>query len=86
MNESNRRKPTSTVPTQVRLPLWARDYIAERARLQQMTQKDVLVEAIELLRESEIEALMEEGYREIAESQSDVVEAGLAAALPAMPR
>jgi len=86
MSESKRRRSTNTVPTQVRLPLWAREYIAERARLRQTTQKEVLVEAIEMLRESEIEAFMEEGYREIADSQREIVEAGLATALPAIPR
>jgi len=76
----------NSIPTQVRLPVWAREYITERAHRRQTTQKDVLVEAIECLRESEIEALMEEGYRELADSQHEIVEAALKTALPAIPR
>ncbi|HJW74503.1 MAG TPA: hypothetical protein VJ787_02365 [Thermoleophilia bacterium] len=86
MSELVRRTSATSVPMQVRLPLWAREYIAKRAHDRRTTQKEVLIEAIECLRESEIEALMDEGYLELAGSRSEIVEAGLTAALPAIPR
>jgi len=73
-------------PVQVRLPGWARDFVTEQARERRQTKSDVVIEALDCLRERQVEALMEEGYRALGDSQHDVVAAGLGAALPAIPR
>jgi Arc/MetJ-type ribon-helix-helix transcriptional regulator len=73
-------------PVQVRLPEKVRDFLTQTARERRESKSAVVIEALNCLREQQIEALMEEGYRALGDSQHDVVAAGLAAALPAIPR
>jgi len=65
----------STVPTQVRLPVWARDFIDSRANQRNASKTDVIVEAIECLKQREIEALMREGYKARAAQATEISEA-----------
>jgi predicted transcriptional regulator len=80
------RTQTLRKPVQVRLPDKVRDFLAQVARERCETKSDVVIDALNCLREQQIEALMEEGYRVLGDSQHDVVAAGLAAALPTIPR
>jgi uncharacterized protein (DUF1778 family) len=73
-------------PVQVRLAASAREFLVHTAQERGQTRSDVVAEALECLREQRVQALMEEGYREIGASQRAVIEAGLAAALPVIPR
>ena len=70
------RKPASK-PGQYRLPAWAHDFLAEEAATYGITKTEVIVRALEKLRESELEALMIEGYRECAEENLKLAEEGL---------
>ena len=73
-------------PVQVRLSAPVREFLAQAAKERGETQSQVVTDALNCLREQRVEALMEEGYRKLAESQLALVEAGLAAALPIVPR
>ena len=73
-------------PVQVRLPEWARGFLAQMASERHETKSAVVIEALACLRERQIEALMVEGYEALGDSQRDVTTAGLAASLPAIPR
>ncbi len=72
-------------PVQVRLPLSAREFLVQEARDRGQTQSEVVTDALDCLREQKLQALMEEGYRELGGSQRAVIEAGLTAALPLIP-
>jgi hypothetical protein len=72
-------------PVQVRLDAPAREFLVLTAQERGQTQSDVVAEALECLKEQRVQALMEEGYREMGASQRDVIQAGLAAALPIIP-
>jgi hypothetical protein len=72
-------------PVQVRLAAPTREFLVRTAQELGQTQSDVVADALECLREKRVQALMEEGYREIGASQRAAIEAGLAAALPIIP-
>jgi hypothetical protein len=72
-------------PVQVRLPASLDDFLSQAAKDRRESKTDVVIEALNCLREKQIEALMEEGYQKLADAQRDVVEAGLAAAMPIIP-
>jgi uncharacterized protein (DUF1778 family) len=73
-------------PVQIRLTASAREFLVQAAEERGQTQSQVVTDALNLLREQRVEALMEEGYRRLGESQQAVIEAGLTAALPIVPR
>ena len=73
-------------PVQVRLSASVREFLAQTAKERGETKSEVVADALNGLREQRVEALMEEGYRKLGESQQAVIEAGLAAALPIIPR
>jgi hypothetical protein len=73
-------------PVQVRLAGPARDFLVRTAQELGRTQSDIVAEALDCLRELKEQALMEQGYRQLGASQLAVVEAGLAAALPVIPK
>lgn len=73
-------------PVQVRLSASVREFLAQTAKERHETKSEVVADALNGLREQRVEALMEEGYRKLGESQQAVIEAGLAAALPIIPR
>ncbi len=72
-------------PVQVRLTGATREFLTRTAKESGRTQSDIVTEALECLKDQRTLALMEEGYRQMGASQSDLVEAGLAAALPIIP-
>ncbi len=73
-------------PVQVRLAPATREFLVRTAEELGQTQSEVVTRALDCLREQRVEALMEEGYRKLGESQQAVVEAGLTAALPIIPQ
>lgn len=78
-------KRATTRPGQYRLPTWAHEFLAEEAELYGVTKTEIVVRALEKLRESEIEALMIEGYRECAEENLRMAEEGMASAFEILP-
>jgi hypothetical protein len=76
---------TPTRPVQVRLPLELDDFVAELARERGESKTQVVIEALECLKQQLLEHRLETGYRALAADDADLVEAGLRAALPAIP-
>ena len=76
---------TPTRPVQVRLPEAADELLTELSRERGESKTAVVIEALDCLRRQRLERLMEEGYREIGDEMMERVQAGLAAALPAVP-
>lgn len=74
-----------TKPVQFRLPAWARDFLDEQSRQAGSTKTEVVVEALECLREKELAALMAEGYRELADLNSELAEESVAIAHEVLP-
>ncbi len=72
-------------PAQFRLPVWAKEFLNERAKTQGTTRTQVVLEALECLRSRETERLMEEGYREMADENRSLAEQGLLAAEDSWP-
>ena len=80
-----RAKHSATKPGQYRLPAWAHEFLAEEAATYGITKTEVIVRALEKLRESELEALMIEGYRECAEENLRIAEEGMVSAFEILP-
>lgn len=76
---------TPTRPVQVRLPEAADALLNGLASELGKTKTQIVIEALECLRQQRLERQMEAGYRELAGEQAPIVEAGLAAGLPAVP-
>jgi len=76
---------TPTRPVQVRLPEAADSFLSGLAHELGTTKTQIVIEALECLRKQRLERQMEAGYRELADGQAQIVEAGLAAGLPAVP-
>jgi len=76
---------TPTRPVQVRLPEPVDDFLTGLARELGQSKTQLVVEAIECLRQQLLERRMEAGYRELADEQGQLVAAGLAVSLPAIP-
>jgi len=74
------RMPTR--PVQVRLPEPVDAFLAALAEERGETKTEVVVEALECLRQQLIERRMEAGYRDLADEERQIVTAGLAASLP----
>lgn len=74
-----------TKPVQFRLPAWARDFLDEHSRQAGSTKTEVIVEALECLREKEMAALMAEGYREMADLNSEFAEESIGIASETLP-
>ncbi|MDO8964403.1 MAG: hypothetical protein Q7W30_07945 [Coriobacteriia bacterium] len=53
----------TTKPAQFRLPSWAHEFLAQESAAGGVTKTDVVVEALETLREKRFSELMAEGYR-----------------------
>jgi hypothetical protein len=70
----------TTRRAQFRLPLWANEYLAQRAVQSGRTKTDVVVEAVACLRDRERAEAMERGYREQATLGAEIAEATMAAA------
>jgi hypothetical protein len=67
-------REATRVPVQFRLPDDIREFLREEANERRTTQTDVVIEALGLLRRQRLEALMAEGYREMAEADLALAE------------
>ena len=76
---------TPTRPVQVRLPVPVDDYLTGLAEERGESKTQIVVEALECLRQQLLERRMEAGYRELAGEHSQLVAVGLAASLPNIP-
>jgi hypothetical protein len=80
---------TPTRPVQVRLPAAIDDFLTGLAHERDESKTQIVIEALECLREQLLERRMDAGYealaRERAGEQDQLVQAGLTAALPALP-
>ena len=72
-------------PAQFRLPEWAFLYVEERAATTGSTKTEVILEALESLRQRETEELMAEGYIARAAENRALAESGLKAAEESWP-
>ena len=72
-------------PVNFRLPQWVIDFLETRAAETNETKTQVIVEAVACLRDREIAALMEEGYREMSEQSLSMAEESLPAAIETLP-
>jgi len=68
-----------------RLPPWVMEFLRQKTEERQESKTQIVVEAIACLRERELAALMEEGYREMAEENLSVAESSLPAAAETLP-
>ena len=62
------------MPVQFRLPDDIREFLREEATERHTTQTNVVIEALGLLRKQRLDALMAEGYREMAETDLALAE------------
>jgi len=77
--------PGGSTPATFRLPEWVIEYLASRAKTRRETKTQVLVEAVRCLRDHEVAALMEEGYRDRAREAVELAETTLPAAVETLP-
>jgi hypothetical protein len=72
-------------PYNFRLPPVAYEYLEEQAQSGERSKTEVVVEALACLRERQREALMAEGYRELAVWNRELAEGTLSAGNEALP-
>ena len=65
----------ATAPVQVRLPDPVNEFLAELAAERHESKTQIVIEALELLRDHLLAQRLEQGYREIGDVQLDIVEA-----------
>lgn len=68
-----------------RLPEWVQEYLQSKADERQESKTQIVVEAVACLRERDLAALMEEGYREMAEESHNLAESNLPAVVETLP-
>ena len=79
---------TPTRPVQVRLPEPVDEFLTGLARDRGESKTQIVMEALECLRQQLLERHMEAGYCDLARArggQDEIVAAGLAASLPVIP-
>ena len=76
---------TPTRPVQVRLPEATDALLSGLARELGRSKTQIVIEALECLQKQRLERQMEAGYRELAGAQAQIINAGLAAGLMAIP-
>lgn len=76
---------SSRRPAQFRFPEWAHIFVEERAAASGSTKTEVVLAALECLRQSEVDALMAEGYTARADESRELSEVGLKAAEESWP-
>jgi hypothetical protein len=85
------RRPVMTTystrrrPGQFRFPDWAHEFLAERAAATGSSKTEVLLEALECLKQRDVEALMAEGYAVRAAESRELAEQMLGAAEETWP-
>jgi hypothetical protein len=72
-------------PAQFRFPEWAHVFVEERAASTGSTKTEVVLAALECLRQSEVDELMAEGYAVRAAESSRLSEAWMQAAEESWP-
>jgi hypothetical protein len=72
-------------PFNIRLPIWAVEYIDRRAEELDTTKTQVVVDALSRLRANDLQTLMRSGYEEMRESNRRLAEAGRGAAAEEAP-
>jgi hypothetical protein len=72
-------------PVNFRLPQWVLEFLESRAKERNASKTQIVVEAVSCLRDRDLAALMEEGYREMAEDSRATAEASLPAAIETLP-
>ena len=72
-------------PVSFRLPKWVLDFIDARSAECKEPKTQVIVEAIACLRDRELAALMQDGYREMAGESLNLAESNLPAATETLP-
>jgi predicted transcriptional regulator len=75
----------ATTPVQVRLPDTANAFLSRLAAERHESKTQIVIEALELLRDHLLAERMAQGYRDIGDSQLDVVEALAKVAVRAFP-
>jgi hypothetical protein len=69
----------------VRLPVWASDFLDRRSAETGVTKTQVMVDAISCLRAESVQALMREGYEEMREIDHQMAEEGMSAGSESLP-
>lgn len=65
----------TTTPVQVRLPEPVNDFLTQLAADRHESKTQIVIEALDLLRDRLLEKKMEEGYRGVGDSQIEFVKA-----------
>ena len=65
----------TTTPVQVRLPDTVNDFLTRLAAERHESKTQIVVAALELLRDHLLEKKMEEGYRDIGDAQTELAKA-----------
>ncbi|NTU72159.1 MAG: hypothetical protein HGB10_10125 [Coriobacteriia bacterium] len=76
---------SKTQPAQFRLPQWAHLFVAERAAAAGSTKTEVILEALECLKQRDVERLMAEGYAERAAEDREFAASAWATAQEGWP-
>lgn len=63
-----------TKPFNIRMPVWAIEYIDRRSKEKEITKTDVVVEALWRLRAEDVRRLMREGYEEMRDTDRRMAE------------
>ena len=77
---------SSSRPAQFRFPEWAHLFVEERAAAAGSTKTEVVLEALECLRQREVDEHMAEGYMARAAESREIAEGGLKAAEESWPQ
>ena len=75
----------NTKPFNVRLPLWAVDYIDTRSEERGVTKTQVVLDALSSLRAREVQDLMRAGYEEMREINRQMAQDALSASRGGLP-
>jgi hypothetical protein len=67
-------EPRGTKPFNIRMPVWAIDYIDHRSKERGVTKTDVVVEALWRLRSDDVRQLLRAGYEEMRETDLRLAE------------
>jgi len=72
-------------PLNVRLPVWAVDFVDRRSADTGTTKTQVMVDALARLRTEHVQTLMREGYEEMREVNRQMAEEDMAAGCESLP-
>jgi hypothetical protein len=72
-------------PFNLRLPVWASEFVDLRAHESGVTKTQVVLDAISCLRAAQVQALMREGYEEMREADRLMAEEDMAIGSECLP-